>query len=113
MQIRRILKPGQNGTRKLTEEYGDRLLCVRYIYDDETNVKLKTVEIIVDKKPWHKDGKRIPGNKIVGVHVAYGEIRIGRLIRSAGGKWNRQSKVWELPYREVLALGLAERIKKT
>jgi hypothetical protein len=60
MYIRRILKPGQKGTRKLLEEYGDRLLGVRYIYDDEKQIKLKTAEIIVEKKPWCKDSMRIP-----------------------------------------------------
>lgn len=45
------LKPGQNGTRRLQEKYGDALLCVRYRYDDVRGVKLKTVEIIVDEKP--------------------------------------------------------------
>jgi len=45
------LKPGQNGTRRLQEKYGAALLCVRYWYDEIRNVKLKTVEIIVDEKP--------------------------------------------------------------
>ncbi len=27
------LKPGQKGTKRLVEKYGDALLCVRYRYD--------------------------------------------------------------------------------
>jgi len=38
--------------------------------------------------------------------VEYGEIQIGRLIKSAGGRWNREKKVWELPYGKAIALGL-------
>ncbi len=49
-------------------------------------------------------------NKIVQLSVKYGEIQIGRLIRAAGGRWNRKEKVWELPYGEVLALGLQDRM---
>jgi hypothetical protein len=45
------LKPGQKGTVRLQEKYGDKLLCVRYRYDEVREVKLKTVEIIVDEKP--------------------------------------------------------------
>ena len=45
------LKPGQKGTMRLVKEYGKALLCVRYRYDEARNVKLKTVEIIVDEKP--------------------------------------------------------------
>jgi len=33
MRVRLHLKPGQQGTRRLLEEYGDRLVCVRYRYD--------------------------------------------------------------------------------
>ena len=86
------------------------MVCIRYIYDDKKQVKLKTVEIIVEKKPWHKDVRRIPKNKIVNVQVDYGEIQIGRIIRSAGGRWNREKKVWELPYGAAIALGLDKRI---
>jgi len=32
--VRLILRPGQNGTKKLLEKYGDRLVSVRYRYDE-------------------------------------------------------------------------------
>lgn len=31
----RKLAPGQKGTKKLHEQFGDHLLCVRYRYDDQ------------------------------------------------------------------------------
>jgi len=110
MSCCRIIKPGQKGTRKMTEQYGDSLRCVRYIYDDKNQIKMKTVEIIIEKKPWHKDTKRISGNKLVSIKVDYGEIQIGRMIRAAGGQWDREKLVWRLPYREAKALGLDKRI---
>ncbi len=54
--------------------------------------------------------KRIPKNKIVGLKVEYGEVQVARLIKAAGGKWNKSKKVWELPYKDVLALGLELRL---
>ncbi len=45
------LKPGQKGTKRLVEQYGKSLLCVRYRYDENRRVRLKTVEIIVEEKP--------------------------------------------------------------
>ena len=45
------LKPGQKGTRRLVDKYGESLLCVRYRYDEIRGVKLKTVVIIVEEKP--------------------------------------------------------------
>ena len=35
MRTRLTLKPGQRGTKQLVAEYGDRLVCVRYRYDDK------------------------------------------------------------------------------
>jgi len=31
-------------------------------------------------------------------------------VKAAGGQWNRASKLWELPYKEAVALGLKDRI---
>ena len=44
------------------------------------------------------------------IRVAFGEVQIGRLVRAAGGRWYREKKLWQLPYREVMALGLENRI---
>jgi hypothetical protein len=32
------------------EKYGDALVCVRYRYDEASRTRIKTVELIVDKK---------------------------------------------------------------
>lgn len=47
MRIGLNLKPGDKGTRRLVAEYGERLLRVRYRYDEERGKRLKTVELIV------------------------------------------------------------------
>lgn len=49
MKTRLILKPGQPGTKRLVEKYGDYLLCVRFKYDAESRQRLKTVELIVER----------------------------------------------------------------
>lgn len=51
-------------------------------------------------------------NKLIWLRIKYGEFHIGKLIRAAGGKWNPNTKLWELPYKEALALGLENRIAK-
>src|SRR5664280_1830410 len=38
------LKPGRKGTRKLLREFGPRLVCVRYRYDERKRTRTKTVE---------------------------------------------------------------------
>ena len=39
MEARLKLKPGQNGTKRLVEKYGDALVCVRYRYDEASRTR--------------------------------------------------------------------------
>jgi len=39
------------------------------------------------------------------LRVEYGDAHLGRLIKSAGGFWNKERGYWELPYREAVSLG--------
>lgn len=55
------------------EKYGDALVCVRYRYDDETRTRLKTVELIVEKKELPSAGKNANKEKLVAVRISYGE----------------------------------------
>jgi hypothetical protein len=47
-ETRLTLRPGQPGTKKLMEFFGSKLVRVRYRYKGK--YRLKTVELIVDKK---------------------------------------------------------------
>jgi hypothetical protein len=110
MQARSKLKPGQKGTRKLVELYGPRLVCVRYRYDEHQQKRFKTVEIIVEEVPWTPKPKPVKPATIIAVRVEYGEVELGRRVKSAGGKWNPAKRVWEIRYDQAIALGLEERI---
>jgi len=66
---------------------------------------------VIERRKWEtEDKKYIPAHKILPLRVKYGEIDLGRLVRQAGGVWNRARKVWELRYDQIKALGLTERI---
>jgi hypothetical protein len=110
LQTRRKLKPGQPGTKKLLQKYGDELVCVRYRYDLQRKKRIKTVELIVEEGPWEQNPAKTPPNKIIYVRVNYDETYLRRLVGAAGGRWNRIRKLWELPYRAVVELGLGDRV---
>jgi hypothetical protein len=93
----KTLVPGDPGTRKWMERYGEHLICIRYKYDRNTTMKIKTVELAAEEKPC-KPKTRIPWDKTVKVRIRYGEINLASLVKHAGGKWNAQEKVWEAPY---------------
>ena len=109
---KKTLQAGKPGTEKWVKKYGDSLICVRYKYDPINSRKLKTVELLVEDEPWEKNESRIPANKIVSIKVPYGEKNTGILVRRAGGVWNREKRLWELPYITVVNLGLQDRIVK-
>ncbi len=52
MKTRVKLKPGQKGTKKLLERYGDAHVCVRYRYDSVKCKQQKTAEIEVSETDW-------------------------------------------------------------
>ncbi|MCG3154414.1 MAG: hypothetical protein DKINENOH_01008 [bacterium] len=110
MRTLRKLLPGQPGTRKILAEYGERLVCVRYRYDRASKRRLKTVELVIAQAPWEPPPAKIASDRIVQLRVKYGEVALGRQVRAAGGKWNREKQFWELPYDKALQLGLSNRI---
>ncbi|HUJ86675.1 MAG TPA: hypothetical protein VLX30_07470 [Burkholderiales bacterium] len=85
METRLTLRPGQHGTRKLVERFGERLVRVCYLYDAQTGRRLKTVELIVES-----------------------DLR-GRAKR-LGAVWRPAQKIWEMHWSDVRRLGLTERV---
>jgi hypothetical protein len=102
------LKPGQKGTMRLVEKYGKALLCVRYRYDEVRDMKLKTVEIIVDEKP--VQGPRFKDDDMVPVSVAFDETELSELLKRMRARWEPQIKMWFAPYRLIRGTPLEDRI---
>jgi len=103
------LKPGQKGTKKLMEIYGKSLLYVRYRYDEDQGVRLKTVELIIEKKPW-QPSLRIRDEDIVPVNVYFSEMDLREKLKGLGGKWNPEEKSWFVPYASIRGTEFEERI---
>ncbi len=88
MAIRLTLQPGQAGTKKLVDEYGDRLVCVRYRYDAEKCKRYKTVELIVEESPWAPQSNPPADDALMGLVVGKAETTLQQRTRKAGGRWN-------------------------
>ncbi len=110
MQSRSKLKPGQKGTKKLVELYGERLFCVRYRYDEQRQKRFKTAEIIIEEAPWTPKPKKTALPSTVALRIAYGEADLRRKVSAAGGKWIASKRLWELSYEQAVALKLEDRI---
>ena len=110
LRTRFTLHPHQRGAKQLLAQYGNRLVCVRYRYDEQQKKRFKTVELIVEESQWESDPSQRSAASLVHVRVAASEVEVRRQVKSAGGKWNPQRGVWEVRYARVVALGLEARI---
>ncbi len=102
------LQPGQDGTKRLVDQYGDRLLCVRYRFDETRGVKIKTVEIIVDEKPLTKP--RFRDSDLVPVRVDYGEKELREQLRALRARWDGEQKLWYVRFGSIKGTPLVERL---
>jgi hypothetical protein len=112
MKTQTHLKPGQMGTKRLVEKFGDSLLCVRYRYDESRGLRLKTVEIVVEEKAV-KNTARYRDGDIVAVIVSYTENDLRDKLKAAGGRWDPKEKVWHVSFGSIRGnADLEERILK-
>ena len=109
MKVKLKLKPGDRGTKKLVAQFGEKLLCVRYRYDETTKKRFKTVELIVDEVPWSPQPAK---NTSVLLNIRWNDKTNQEKIKKAGGKWNKERKLWVLKYSAVQALGLTARMQR-
>ncbi len=98
MKARVKLKPGQKGTKKLTAQYGDALVCVRYRYDVEKRRKLKTVEIIVSENDCTPPKAKYQAGALVPLRIGAKEKNLQAQVRALGGRWDREQRLWLIPF---------------
>jgi hypothetical protein len=102
------LKPGQKGTKRLVEQYGKALICVRYRHDAKRGISMKTVE----EKPFHPC-LRYRDDDMVSVIVGYTETNLRDLLKKAGGRWDPLEKLWRVCFGAIRGNSeLEERILK-
>lgn len=118
MECRKRLMAGVKGTKHYQQQFGERLLYVRYRHDKEQQRRVTTVEIIVDEKPLTLLPNRLitPNqpypNQNVYVRIEFNESELRASAKAAGARWQPEEQRWLMPYRIAAKLGLRERIEK-
>ena len=114
LRTRLTLKPGAPGTKALAAEYGERLICVRYRYDPESSVRVKTVELIVDSQPWIPRALRPPKPAPLDyVHISVPDplaAETRTALKRLGGIWHFPTRTWRITYTAVKLLKLTDYI---
>ena len=127
MRTLETLKPGQKGTKDLSARYGPSLLLVRYRYDDDdTRERLKTVELVVERRSQVR-GTKCPGSRKIESHAGGASRRrvalsigwwerdlqrraVAIRVKSAGGRWDPVRRVWMLRRDAAERLELLDRV---
>jgi len=113
-----VRRPGQRGTLEALREYGERLVCVRYLQDAVRGKRYKTMEIIVHEEDWTppptkgnpaETARPKPG-RIVFLRLPGAEEALRAKVWEAGGRWDSTAKVWRISYKAACELGLEKRI---
>jgi len=114
VETRLTLRPGQNGTKKLHDRYGERLVRVRYLYDPQAGRRLKTVELIVESIAWRPRPRRArrSDDEIVAVRIAYQEAELRERAKRLGAVWRPAQKLWEISWRDAKRLGISDRVQQ-
>jgi len=110
LRTRLTLKPGRAGTHDLVEKYGEQLVCVRYRYDDELGIRYKTVELIVDEKPWKPRSAQYRPTDLVHVQIEPHESQLRSALKLLGGRYHASSDTWLIAHAALTALRLTHRI---
>ncbi len=102
MEITKTIQAGKTGSKNLLNQYGDRLICVRYRIDRLTKKRYTTVELIVNEK-----------NIIdfdVWVNIRFNDKKLRIQLIKEGAKWNSEKRMWKMSYETAITLKLRDRI---
>lgn len=111
MKTRLILKPGQKGTKRMAEKYGDALLCIRFRYDEENRKRLKTVELIVEESDWMPPVSRYTVDALVSLRIEASDMKMRIQAKAAGAKWNPEKQLWFVKYGKIVGTTLEKHLQ--
>ena len=118
MKVQQKLSTGMPGTKKYLERYGEKLLCVRYRYDEKTQEQVTTIECEVNRKLYPKLNAEVqrklyshPSRHVL-EKVEYHEEELRRKIKMNGGIWIKDKRMWKIPYHKVYELDIKNRIQE-
>lgn len=73
---------------------------MRYRDDVQRGVRLKTVELVVAEKVLHS-GRSYCDSDLVALAVHYTEKALRDAVKTTGGKWDQEHKLWRIQYGAI------------
>ncbi|WP_043319748.1 hypothetical protein [Microbulbifer sp. HZ11] len=118
MEIIKTIKPGDDGSKRYHDKYGEQLCAVRYRRSPCKKTVYTTVEIIVAQREAYQknQSKRIDKthpphtSEWVAVKVAYDEAELRAAVRRMGGRWSNRAKAWVVKRSMATRRNISHRI---
>lgn len=107
-RVLKTLHPTDRGAIQLAQHYGDALVCVRHRTDAKGKVRHTTVELLVQSTPI-----KARAVKLVKIRLEPHERALRDVIKTAGGRWDPDTRLWQLPSRVASILNLRHRVVPT
>ena len=105
-RITKKLLPQQPGAKKLTVQYGELLVCVRYRLDQTLGRRYTTVELLVGEGPARINPKSLDP---VYIRLANSEKALWRAMLDEGAKWDKTQRAWRITFAAAKRLNIQHR----
>jgi len=118
MKVIKTIPAGEKGSVRFLDEWGDKLLAVRYRDDTDRGLILTTVEVVVDErtkmsKNCHQKGYlKARSRSLVFIRLGYHERELRNKAKAAGAQWDKNKKQWVMKYQSAINVGFKSRIIK-
>lgn len=101
------MQADSRGAVKLTRQFGETLVCVRYRLSPDGKQRMTTVELEVDRVDVQKKS-----NPRVAVKIYASETKLIALAKAKGAWFNEKTRLWRMHQNDAYALGLGKRIAR-
>lgn len=106
-RVLKTLGPEQTGARKLAQRDGGELLCVRHRLSGDGEQGITTVALIVSVEPMRR---RRSLDAEVALRLDFPDREHRAALQRAGARWDSAAKLWRLPCRLAIDLGVQAQI---
>lgn len=106
----RTIAAGHTGSLKLQKAHGEDLICVRYRIDENRGIRLKTIELVIERKPWKPQVVRTAPGREMFIRIGLEEFELQSRVKKAGAVWHHDRRLWQLSFGHIQALDLQDRI---
>ncbi|MFV8784099.1 hypothetical protein ACNKU7_16890 [Microbulbifer sp. SA54] len=118
MKVTKTYKPGDDGSKRYHDKYGEQLCAVRYRRSPCSKTIYTTVEIIVAERdayprkpaPHCVTAPASNQQKWVAVKIAFDELELRNEIKRIGGRWSKCAQAWVASRNMVERSNLSHRI---